>query len=998
MAASLIVGFFWVLASQAQYSSSGTVESPDAIGVRIVPNPNHYSITRWYESQGFQGSPQALLVDGYEAIRDGRTVYVNAANIDQSGKNIYTNIYLISYNQDSAPKTVDILGQIISHWKFNSNLVESGTPVCAISALSCASDSDCGQDQACATSASGTASSSCLLKTAKNCLTDSDCPANFFCNSLKAKITRDIKRIGRLEELKEALFNYKKANGRYPTLSAGTYLPGQSVSLWPSWSQNLLTDLAVAQSFLDPVNRLGACPGYDVKTCWDKDRQKFAYDPSGNSLTLPAGSQALVYSVDSQGSDYNLCATMESRETALNYHFSPNDPSSSACVLATGIISNGQATNTAPQLLEQSLIGEANQEFNGFIKVTDKEANPLSWSLQVYPSSGWAGWSGAPILKDTSNPNQKKVYAARAGNAGTYNMTLKVNDGQGGLLSVATPIKILSSMISIEADDEEYVLDPSDPLTYEFFFTSNNLNTPGSSYQVTKVSGPFDLLTSLNAKSFSQVASNKYKVSYKGNIPVSQPVLQDTDFKYNIRVTDKSGNVANKEFTIRVKIDRPLLEAECPTASRKNMAYGCLLGPATQGNHTISYSGSSGFPAGLSIIGQSLVGTTTEITTGQTVTLKATNEYGVSTTKTFTLRVNNYCGDGIKQEPNMEERGGIYNDGYEDCDGTAGVVNSAGDSSRLKQYGCLTTATTSYPILTNDKCIFKSPLDGGGYCGDGYCQTQYENLSTCAKDCGVEVFQVSPITISGRATSYAYTNHPSVNLSSVSIIVTNDAVSTSTPIFSAVTDANGIYSITIPSASVSSSAIYTITASLAGYDNAVETFVPDSDQVINFMLSTPTYRGVNKIKLDWGLAPLDLDSHLTFGTSPAYHLAYCTLSAVPDEIYDVNNQLSASLDVDDVDSYGPENVRIVKYEPGAVYDYYVYNYSSCSGGTDDPKAAFGTTTVSLYNGRNGIIKTYLSSPTEKSCYWHVFSINSSGQVTDIDTYGNVNSGPKPNCD
>ena len=74
------------------------------------------------------GSPQALLVDGYEAIRDGRTVYVNAANIDPNTKLIYTNIYLISYNQDSAAQTVDILGQIITHWKFNSNLNESTPP------------------------------------------------------------------------------------------------------------------------------------------------------------------------------------------------------------------------------------------------------------------------------------------------------------------------------------------------------------------------------------------------------------------------------------------------------------------------------------------------------------------------------------------------------------------------------------------------------------------------------------------------------------------------------------------------------------------------------------------------------------------------------------------------------------------------------------------------------------------------------------------------------
>ena len=101
---------------KAQSSNS---DASDAIAVRIIPNPNHYSISRWYESQGFSGAPQELTVDGYEAVRDGRTVYVNATNVE--GKNIYTNVYLISYNQTTTNKTVDILGQIISHWKFNSN-------------------------------------------------------------------------------------------------------------------------------------------------------------------------------------------------------------------------------------------------------------------------------------------------------------------------------------------------------------------------------------------------------------------------------------------------------------------------------------------------------------------------------------------------------------------------------------------------------------------------------------------------------------------------------------------------------------------------------------------------------------------------------------------------------------------------------------------------------------------------------------------------------------
>ncbi len=1054
--ASLVAGFFLTLNSQAQYSSSGTagtVESPDAIGVRVVPNPNHYSITRWYESQGFQGSPQALLVDGYEAIRDGRTVYVSAANIDQNSKKIYTNIYLISYNQDSAAKTVDILGQIISHWKFNSNLVENGVPTCSISSVSCLTDSECGTDQFCAPAStayasSGIASSSCALKTAKNCLVDSDCPASFFCNSLKAKITRDMKRIGRLEELKEALFNYKKANGRYPTLSAGTYLPGHTVSLWPSWSQTFLPNLAVSQNFLDPVNRLGACPGYDAKTCWNKETQKFAYNPTGNSLVLPADSQALVYSVDSQGSNYNLCGTMESRESSLGgYQFDLNNPTLSPCVLATGIASGGQATNTPPQLVEKSLIGEANQEFNGFIKVIDKENNPLAWTLNTYSSSGWAGWSGAPILKDTSNPNQKKVYASKAGSAGTYNMTLTVTDGQGGTLTTSTPIKILSSMISIEADDEDYVLDPINKLTYDFSFTSNNLNSASPSlYSVTRypeaclpgstncTNGTFDILSVLTKAPLAQVASNTYKVSYSGLIPTTQIFTKDTDFKYKITVTDKSGNSADKDFTIRVKLDKPLMEADCPTAIRKDMSYGCYLGPARQGNFNINYS-ATGLPAGLSVVNQSqsLIGTTTAITTGTLITLKATNDYGVYSTKNFNLRVNNYCGDGIKQAPNMEERGGLYNDGYEDCDGTDGVIASGISKDKATQYGCMTTAGTSrpYPILTRDQCVFRSPLDGGGYCGDGYCQTQTngvprENTTNCPEDCGVGASTIPPITLSGKVTDYM-TSDP---LSGVSIAVVD---ASGAPVGSKTTDANGVYSLSL----AASTELYRITAKLSGYTDGTADFTPDANQVIDFSLASPNQSGVARIQLSWdnvaGAHP-DLDSHLTYHTNQALvvplnnpsHIYYANKCDVHNGgLCDLINS-TALLDRDDVnagglcshtgdtcnfnqingyyfrctnypnencadDNYakGLENVGIKIYKLGNTYKYFVYDWTHKG---NPNTCSFAGATVKIFNGGGAKIKEYVATTTPGRCYWNVFSLSPTGTstaaITKVDTYSN----------
>jgi len=772
-------------------TAAQTVGGSDAIAVRIIPNPNHYSVYRWYDSQGFKGSPQALIVDGYEAVRDGRTVYVNAANV--KNKSIYTNIYLISYNQDPSPKTVDILGQIVKNWKFNGDLVESTNPgpSCAISSLSCLSNNDCATNQECATST--IASSSCQLKTVKNCLTDNDCPQNFFCNSIKAKIIRDLKRIGKTEEIKEALYDYKIANGSYPKLTSGSYLANHTLSVWPSWSDTFLPAISMTSSSIDPINRLGACSGYDVKTCWNKDTKRFVYNPTPNYLMLPAGSYGLVYQTDQNGSDYSLCAVMETRENTpeLNFQFEPNNPNSSDCVTATGIISGGTATNTPPYIIDSYLIGSADEELNASVKVTDDQGNPLTWNLNT-SAGNWSTWSGAPVLKNTNNPNQKKIYALKAGAPGTYNTTLTVSDGQAnGTLATVTPLVIINPKPFIESDNGEYALNATTPFSYSFYFSDNNLATPvnNTTYSVTKLSGPnnFDLL-SLN-KTLTPAGLNRYQVTYQGNIPPNN-FSSDADYVYRITVHDKYNAVTTKDFKITIKAETPTINFNCPTGQRLGRYYSCLLGYVQQGNQQLTYTSNNVLPQGLTInIVQTnqqnqnnnnptaflprffnkilslalptktaeavvplidsvyLSGTTTDIFSGE-VSIKVTNNYGASSTKSFPLSINNYCGDAHRQDPNGEARGGFYNDGYEDCDRGDGVTLSVANSNIRLQYGCSTIPSdppTPLPIPNNSYCVYKSPLENGGYCGDGYCQVTItlpngtelpmENWQNCGQDC-----------------------------------------------------------------------------------------------------------------------------------------------------------------------------------------------------------------------------------------------------------------------
>lgn len=848
----------------------------DAIAVRVLPNPNHYSAARWYQSQGFKGSPQSLLVDGYDAVRDGRTVYVNAAKLGGQST-IYTNIYLISYTQTANVKTVDALGQIISHWQFNSDFTSGNVGYCSISILVCRKDDDCGENMRCCGSRNIYSCSlgddelgRCIpysnFPVITKCSRDSECVKGTYCSSLRARLTRDTRRLGILGDLKESLANFKKVNGKYPVLSAGTYLPQYSVSTWPSWQSLFLAKIGASQVLLDPINALGLCDGYDQTTCWRASTNEFAGKIGmDGSLSLPTSSYAFIYSSDKNGANYHLCAFME---TANQYNTADGQLSSLGCAGSTTGYS-GSIMNSAPILISTALQGERDQEFKGFIKVTDADGDPLRWSINAAgTSSSWPNWSAAPILKDTNNASQKQVYAKVAGNTGTYNFSIKVEDGQGGILitNASTSLKIINNLPLVKADDIQYYPSTVAPLVVRFSITDKHRPFTYSLTKATYNSGPYDLLSSghsqlISASSTAVGDTTNYVLKY--NVFTSNQFPVDTNFVYVIKGTDKYNASTTRQINITVKPEAPKMDFNCAKNVRIGQEYECKLGPAKQGSHTVVYSAVSGLPAGLSIVkkeaisicypnGQCvvsrqtnpwrqlvrwvsdllfgnrfvkaadeqavsdrdnnlrddsnelekkansdeikdvkdnggegnkeddpdkiedlpnggddtdgninpggggninpggggvtptdlpyyyyLVGTpTTASASAQVIKIKAVNEYGATAQREFNLNINNYCGDGQRQLPNFEGRGGFYNDGQEDCDGNAGIItnrNQIASSGPTMQYGCNTKPGQSvpYPILDNQSyCNYLSPNDenGGGYCGDGICQAKiYRN-------------------------------------------------------------------------------------------------------------------------------------------------------------------------------------------------------------------------------------------------------------------------------
>ena len=209
----------------------------DAIGVQILSNPNHLSARQWFEiGQGFvaKSALQDVLVDDYDAVSDGNNVYVNALNFNPSAPNsnagnLYTNTYLLSINPDASDETKKVFDQIIKNIKFNINLTN---------------------DKRCIVPGNGPTAD------AAACASDFDCSSGQTCSAQKDKLQRDFKRLQDMGNIFDLLDSYSSAHGStYPALKAGTYLTGQTVSTWPSWS---VLGNAVGTSLpIDPINKLG---------------------------------------------------------------------------------------------------------------------------------------------------------------------------------------------------------------------------------------------------------------------------------------------------------------------------------------------------------------------------------------------------------------------------------------------------------------------------------------------------------------------------------------------------------------------------------------------------------------------------------------------------------------------------------------------------------------------------------------------------------------------
>lgn len=294
--------------------------SSDAIAVKVLPNYDNYSVNTWYAMQGFGGSPSSLKVDDYEALRDGDTVYVGGSNV--AGNKLYTNIYVLAQNVESDSVTNRIFDQIVGTFKLNKNLDDAGYCF-KDEVVYCSSDGGvCGFNEQCV----GVGSNQVCVQ---GCSYDFDCGLGGYCDSQKAEVIRDTKRMGDLADIRILIERYRLEHGYYPRLSSGTYLSGVTLSVWPSWNNTLARELGVPSLPVDPVNKIGDCgsgygpnpeisPEPDVVTCWDEVNRVFAdNNPSVVSVSLPDDSKVYMYKVINGGTGYELTMSVSRGESGF---------------------------------------------------------------------------------------------------------------------------------------------------------------------------------------------------------------------------------------------------------------------------------------------------------------------------------------------------------------------------------------------------------------------------------------------------------------------------------------------------------------------------------------------------------------------------------------------------------------------------------------------------------------------------------------------------------
>jgi len=657
-ALAVFVSFFLLRASVSAQKSA------DAIAFRVVANPKHHSPARWYdENIKIKGSPSEVMVDGYRAVRDGRTVYVGAANYDSGS--LYTNIYIISYNQEAETATVDIFGQILAYWRFNINLETKGN---------------------------------CSTTPALACINDRECLVGDFCTSLKGEVVRNTRRLADIADIETLLEKYKNVNGKFPTIYAGSYMARKTLSAWPSWQETLGKELKATLP-VDPINRLGACPGYDPITCWNATSSSFAGtlpDDLSATSTPPAGSEVYIYRVTPDGLAYTLFTTSV-------------DP----ITIISGEELTGTITNRPPRIevppgstvIEGgtsyiNIIGYTGKPFSYFVKAFDPDSDLGSlslWSINIISPAAWsaAGWTGLPILATTSQANIKEVRAPIAGQQGFYYFDITVNDGDGGsdLKHFRVSITNQAPIVTITPAAVNAVAGRNNLVTNPIIIKAVD---PEGNYPLTNNSASLSLPAGLSWQVIDQETYHITGMPTYVPTTVSWPPL-------TITFTDSFGMSGSANLNITLVNRAPVFTTSPVLQVRVGANYNYDANATDADGHTVYFQFASTPPAGFTINNSTgLISGSSTVAGNYNMVIRAYDGWGATTTQNWILAVTSFCGDSVVQVPNDEGKAEQCDDGNTiNTDACANTCDWTCESLGGSPYVNLDTGLTD-SIITDD--------------------------------------------------------------------------------------------------------------------------------------------------------------------------------------------------------------------------------------------------------------------------------------------------------
>lgn len=297
-------------------------ESGGAIGIRVEKNLKQYSPLEWFYQKQFKGEPEAITIDGFNAVRSGNTVYIGFGNAAGSAQ--YTNILVVSLAEPASAEMQNIFNQLIDGMQFVRNVKDVGL---------------------------------CFAGSApqnKMCTKNSDCNVakSETCNVEQAKFRRDMIRIVDSSVMTRAIKNAKAIANSYPIIAKDSFIAGITSSRWPSWS-SFMNQLGIV-TLVDPINEYAACAGdADPATCWSVKAKKYQCGVS---------SSVYHYRTVESGKDYQLGIPLEQTpgqqnlwqgewastvKTKLDNNFCIDKPLVGAAVCGDGAIGVGEQCDPA---------------------------------------------------------------------------------------------------------------------------------------------------------------------------------------------------------------------------------------------------------------------------------------------------------------------------------------------------------------------------------------------------------------------------------------------------------------------------------------------------------------------------------------------------------------------------------------------------------------------------------------------------------------------------